>query len=366
MLVHFEPTGASFLLEFAAERHVLKTLRRISLGVLLIVLASAILLLADWNSRTHGTAPVRAGAAAPGRPWRISFIQFNNVLDVEESERGARKGLRDAGLIEGRDLVITVRNANGDMPTVSSMVDAAVTSGADLLFTFSSPTLQAAIQRAPRGTPIVFTYVANAMAAGAGRSNTEHLPNVTGAYMPGAYEEVLDLVRAYLPNARRFGTVYVPSEVNTVFHRDSMLKAAAARGVELQVMAANSSTEVADAAMALAVSGVDAICQLPGNLTASAFPAIRQAARQARLPIFAFQSEPVHDGALAGVVRDYYDGGREAAGLAARILRGESPASIPLIEYKKTVLVVNLQTAKELGITTPASVLAAANEVIGR
>jgi ABC-type uncharacterized transport system substrate-binding protein len=342
---------------------VLQILRRLSLGVLLIILASAVLLLADWSNRTHGTASGSPADARPRGPWRISFIQFNNVLDVEESERGARDAFRDAGLVEGRDIVITVRNANGDMPTVSSMVDAAVTAHADLLLTFSSPTLQAAIQRA-HDTPIVFTYVANAFAAGAGRSNVDHLPNVTGLYMPGAYEEMIDLVRTYLPNARRFGTVYVPSEVNTVFHRDSMLRATAARGVELKVMAANSSTEVADAAMALAISGVDAICQLPGNLTASAFPAIRQAARQARVPLFAFQGAPVYDGALAGVVRDYYDGGREAAGLAVRILRGESPKSIPLIEFKKTRLLVNLQTARELGITTPPSVLAAASEVV--
>lgn len=350
-----------------SEHRVLHAIRRISLGVLLIAMASAILLLADWGGRQNATAgrSSRQPGGAAGRPWRVSFIQLNEVLDVEESERGVRTGFREAGLAEGRDVVITVRNAHGDMPTVSSMVDAALTDSADLLVTFSSPTLQAAIQRA-RGTPIVFTYVASAVAAGAGPSDTEHLPNVTGVYMPGAYEEVLDLMLAYLPRARRIGTVYVPSEVNTVFHRDQMLKAAAARGVELRVMAANSSTEVADAAMALATSGVDAICQLSGNLTASAFPAIRHAAREAHVPVFAFQSALVHEGALAGVARDYYDGGREAAGLAVRILRGESPASIPFVEFKKTVLMVNLETARELGITTPAAILASAKEIVGR
>jgi putative ABC transport system substrate-binding protein len=184
--------------------------------------------------------------------------------------------------------------------------------------------------------------------------------------MPGAYGEVLDLVLAYLPHAKHLGTVYVPAEVNTVFHRDQMVKAATERGMEMRVMAANSPTEVADAAMALATSGVDAITQITGNLTASAFPAIRYAAHQARVPVFSFQSTLVHEGALAGVVRDYYDGGREAAGLAVRVLRGESPASIPLVEFKKTVLMVNLETARELGITTPPAILASARDVVGK
>ncbi len=348
------------------ERPALGAIRRASLGILLILLASAILLIADWSGRKGATGVTsRAARGAAGRPWRVSFIQLNEVLDVEESDRGVRTGVREAGVIEGRDLIITVRNAHGDMPTVTNMVDAAVTEGADLLVTFSSPTLQAAIQRAGR-TPVVFTYVANAKAAGAGRSDTDHLPNVTGCYSPGAYQEVLDLMLAYFPHLKRIGSVYVPSEVNTVFHRDQMLAVATAHGVEFKAMAANSSTEVADAAMALATSNVDAICQLTGNLTASAFPAILHAAREARIPVFGFQGALVHQGALAGVARDYYDSGREAAGLAVRILRGESPATIPLVEFKKTMLMINLDTARELGITTPPAILAGAREIVGR
>ena len=106
-----------------------------------------------------------------------------------------------------------------------------------------------------------------------------------------------------------------------------------AAGIELQAVAANSTAEVGDAALALIANGVDAICQIPGNLTASAFPSIAQAARQARMPVFAFQSSQVTPAPCWRVSRDYYDSGREAAALAARVMRGESPATIPFERF---------------------------------
>jgi ABC-type uncharacterized transport system substrate-binding protein len=134
----------------------------------------------------------------------------------------------------------------------------------------------------------------------------------------------------------------------------------------LKAIAANSATEVGDAALALAASHVDVICQLPGNLTAQAFPSIAQAAKRARLPIFAFQSSQIFAGAIAGVTRDYYDSGREAAHMAARVMRGESPAGMPFVGFSKTKLIVNVATAKALGITTPPAVEKRADQVVGR
>ena len=87
------------------------------------------------------------------------------------------------------------------MATVSGLIDAAVSEHADLIVTFSTPTLQAALQRA-RSVPIVFTYVVDAVAAGAGTSDTDHLPNVTGVYMHAAYEEMLAIIRRIVPAAK--------------------------------------------------------------------------------------------------------------------------------------------------------------------
>src|SRR5262249_17744144 len=160
-------------------------------------------------------------AAPLAKTWKVDLLEYVNVQDVEDGEHGIRAGLRDAGLVEGRDFQVRVRNAQGDMATLSALVDAAVGGGTDLLMTLSTPTLQAAMQRAG-GLPIVFTFVADAMAAGAGRSNTDHLPNVTGVPTMAAYNEMLDIIQECLPAARHLGTLFVPAEVNSVYNKDQI------------------------------------------------------------------------------------------------------------------------------------------------
>src|SRR5262249_33244575 len=209
----------------------------------------------------------------------------------------------------GRDYAITIRNAQGEMGTVNSLIDAALTAGADMLITLSTPTLQVALQRA-RHLPIVFTYVASGVAAGAGRTDEDHLPNVTGVYLGAAYGEMLTLIRQNFPSIRTMGTLFVPAESNSVLHKDILAEEARKVGIKIVTVAANTSGEVPDAALSLCSQQIDALCQIPGNLTAASFPSISQAAKRTKLPIFAFQSSQAHAGALVVLARDYGDGGR--------------------------------------------------------
>ena len=295
------------------------------------------------------------------KTWRLSLVELNRVADVEEAEHGVLEGLKEAGLVEGRDYRDTIRNAQGDMATVSGLIDAAARDS-DLLITFSTPTLQAALQRVKQ-LPIVFNYVADPIAAGAGTTNESHLPNVTGVYLVGAYDDMMPMIRTYLPNARVLGTVYVPAEVNMVSQKEVLEKAARNAGFELRAVPANATNEVGDAALALVAARVDAICQLPGNLTVAAFPSIAQVAHRARLPMFGFQSSQASDAVLT-LARDYYDSGREAAKLAARIMRGESPARLPFAGMANVQIVVNQAAARAAGLTSPAAVVAKAQKVI--
>ncbi len=275
------------------------------------------------------TGPAKVASRPLSKQWRLHLIQLNDTLDVEEAEQGVLKGLADAGLVEGRDYETTVRNAQGDMATVSGLIDAALTDRADLLITFSTPTLQAAVQRA-KSVPVVFNYVADAVAAGAGTSDTSHLPNVTGVYLIGAYAEMLPIIKAFRPGTRVLGTIYVPAEINMVTQLDQLRRIAKAAGMEVKAVAANSPAEVGDATLALIANGVDVICQIPGNLTAAAFPSMAQAARQARTPVFAFQSSQVRAGAVSPFRATTTTAGTGPPRLAARIMRGESPARHPV------------------------------------
>jgi ABC-type uncharacterized transport system substrate-binding protein len=322
---------------------------------------------APWHIPDEVVARAKAASSniAPlSRKWKLNLIELNNVLDVEEAEAGILDGLKKAGLVEGRDYEVTIRNAQGDMATLNGLVDAAIAERADLLLTLSTPTLQAAIQRAQGRVPIVFTYVASAVKAGAGKSDTDHLPNVTGVPVVGAYDQMLPVLREILPNARRLGTLYVPAEVNMVFNRDELAKTAQKYGMEVISVGVATSSEVPDAALALMGRGIDVLCQISGNLTAASFGGIAQAAQRTRKPVFAFQQAQVREGAAVVLARDYRDAGAEAAALAARVMRGESPGNIPFQPFAKTKLIINLKSAAAVGLHIPTSVLATAADVI--
>lgn len=312
----------------------------------------------DESGRHEKTRVARLGAKKT-----IAFVQLNNVLDVEETEAGFLAGLKDNDLEEGTDFEIRRQNAQGDMATVSALVDNAVSQKCDLLVAFSTPTLQAAIRRAG-DVPVVFVYVADGVIAGAGRSRTDHLPNVTGVDFISPYRPMLTLIRRLMPSARKLGTLFVPSEVNSVFMKDELVKFGKSAGFEIFAVAASTSTEVPDAATALAARGVDAICQVPGNLTAAAFASIQTAANRAKLPVFAFQTVQAREGAAVVLARDYFDSGKLGATLAVRILRGESPARIPIHALEGTKLMLNLPAAHAAGLTLPPDLINNAEQVI--
>jgi ABC-type uncharacterized transport system substrate-binding protein len=126
---------------------------------------------------------------------------------------------------------------------------------------------------------------------------------------------------------------------------------------------ANTAGELPDAALALCSRDLDAVVQVIDNLSAAGFPAIARAAQQRRLPLFACQGPAVKQGAAVALTRDYYDAGRETALKAARIIRGESPANIPLSPPSRTLKLVNLEQARASGLTIPEALLRQAQAV---
>src|SRR6185369_8059209 len=175
--------------------------------------------------------------------WKLYFVQYNDVIDVREAQQGVMEGLVESGLEEGRHFEVKVLNAQGDMATVSALIDAAVTGGADMLITFSTPTLQAALRRA-QNVPVVYNYVASGLKAGAGKSNTDHAPNVTGVSLLPANDEALALLRTHFPSIHRVGTLYCPAETNMVNAKISLDEASKRAGIEVVYVPAETATDV--------------------------------------------------------------------------------------------------------------------------
>jgi ABC-type uncharacterized transport system substrate-binding protein len=313
-------------------------------------------IIAEANRPAPAAAPQPAAPAPLARQAKIELIEYLETPNVEINREGVLAGLEKAGLKRGRDYELRVRNAQGDMAALNTIVDAAVAAGADVLLTAATPALQVALRRGSSST-VVFSLVANPMIAGAGRSETDHLPFVTGAYIPAPHEEGLRALKQCLPHVKRIGTLFVPAEVNSVYYKDELLAAAARLGLEVETVGVSTSGEVADGALALCGRNIDAVCQISDNLTGASWASIAQAAQRARLPLMGFASGQARNGAFMTVSRDFFDGGVAAAEITARVLRGESPAHIPFLLVDKLKYVFNPTVAAQVGAVIPPELL---------
>jgi len=322
-------------------------------------------LIQQLNAKTAAAAPAAKTnwRPQPRKTWRVQMINYNESPAAEEVIRGLEDGWKLAGLIPERNFTCKQRSAQGDMATLNSVFDAALSEGCDMFVVLSTPTLQTAVKKV-KDVPVVFAFVANPMIAGAGKSYTDHLPNITGVSSLGAFAEMAALLQKHFPQYKRVGTLFCPAEINSVHNKDAFVREAALRGITVETVPVNTSSDLPEAASALCARRIDAITQIVDNLTASGFVAVGRAAQRARLPLFTFDSSTIKHGAAVAVSRDFHSGGAQAAEVSVRVMRGESPSSIPFSLINKTRVIVHLANAQELGMSVPASLIATADEVI--
>jgi ABC-type uncharacterized transport system substrate-binding protein len=221
--------------------------------------------------------------------------------------------------------------------------------------------LQIALNKVKK-IPIVFTFVANPVVAGAGKDDKNHLPNVTGTYTLGPFAEMVALLRQYFPDMRHVGTLFTPVEDNSVYNKEVFVKAAEQQGLDVVTLPINSAGELADAALAMANKPIDAWVQTLDNQVTSGFTLVAQAASRAKKPLFAFTESAVKQGAAVAICLDYYQAGFDAAIKAAEVMRGKSPGEIPFARPSKLILAVSESHAKALGMTLPAELVNKANK----
>ncbi|MFZ4681116.1 MAG: ABC transporter substrate-binding protein [Terrimicrobiaceae bacterium] len=307
-------------------------------------------------------------AAAPvpnptGKKWKIGVVLYNESPPSEETLHGMADGWKESPLVEGKDYTVKVRSAQGDMAAISGCLDTAVTEGADIIVPLSTPSLQTAISKI-RHKPIVFSLVANPMAAGAGKSYTDHLPNVTGTTVLAPFGDMLDLLEKYYPQYKRLGTLFCPAEANSVDLKDAFAAECKKRGFTLKTVAANSPAELADSAVSLMSRPIDAVAQISDNMTSAGFTAITKAARQSRKPLFSLNSTMVPQGAAVALGRDYHEAGRETIRMLERVIQGEDPGKMPFILPPKVVLAISQPNARAVEMTIPPELLKQADKVV--
>ena len=178
--------------------------------------------------RRQETPPPADGS---GRPYVIGIFQSVDSPTANEVRRGILQAFADAGLRDGRDIVVTTRIANNDIAEVQRIARELADGRVDLVMPLSTQALQAAVLTSRQG-PIVFCAVAVPYLVGAGRSAENHLAHVTGVVSTGPIRQTMALIREVLPKARRLGSLWTSSEVNSEYYLDLARVAAAELGFD--------------------------------------------------------------------------------------------------------------------------------------
>ena len=294
---------------------------------------------------------------AAGRAAEVAIFTFGNTTNVEEAYAGFLAELGRLGYEDGRNIKLTFRDAQLDSATLNTIAAAIESERPDVVMPFTTPALQATLRRMG-DLPIVFSVVSSGVAAGAGRSASDHLPNVTGAETRLDAKRMRELLAAVAPRVRTVGTVFAPSEANSLFHRDLLVGELEAAGITVITAPADRPTEIPEAADSLVAQGAEIVVQISDNASGSGFNSIVRSADRAGVPVFGFTTGAMHAGATLSVSIDYEQVGALSAEMLDRVLRGESPAAIPFSPPQSSRLLVNPARLEEFGMTLPPEVAA--------
>jgi putative tryptophan/tyrosine transport system permease protein len=294
----------------------------------------------------------------------IGVLQFNESTILNTTRDSFLKEMQRLGY-DARKAVLKVENAHGDMPTINSILDKFLLEKVDMVVTISSSCTQAALKKV-KDRPIVFATVANPFVLGVGKSDTDHIPNVTGVYGFSPMDRLLGLVSTLISGPKRIGCLWDPSQVNSVYNMERLKNAIEQnKNMTFVGTTVSGTAEVYQAAASLVAKSIDIFALSTDLVVFEAFDSVVKAARSRKVPIVVSDPELLSRGALAACGFDYTSSGIQAAHLADRILKGEKPAAIPLEQYKKLTVGVNLKVARELGVTVPQELRTQANLIIG-
>jgi len=308
--------------------------------------------------------PVKAYPQQPASPRHIGVLLA--VFSPESKEVQAfRQGLRDAGYVEGRDVVIEWRVANGDYDRIPELAADLVQRKVDVIVVEATLATQA-VKRATSTIPIVLAVVADPVGSGLVANLAHPGGNVTGLSLMVAdlSAKRLQLLKEAIPRLTRVAVLWNPA---TPYHPKVVedLKAVApSLAIELSFVGARTPEEFGPAFSAISRAHAQALYVLDAPLFYVHRMTLAKLASKARLPAIYSDRRFTDEGGLMSYGANYADLMRRAAGYVDKILKGAKPGDLPIEQPTKFEFVVDLKTAKAIGITIPQSILLQADELI--
>ncbi len=310
--------------------------------------------------------PLAADAQPAGKvPLpRIGILFFGSPGPSPELD-AFRRGLRERLYIEGQNITIEYRFASGRIGQLPELAAELVRLKLDVIVTPGTPASVAAKQ-ATSTIPIVFAGVADAVGAGLVANFARPGGNITG--LTGISAELggkrLELLKEVAPKASRVAVLYNPADRSNVLVLKELQKSAPTLGLTLQPLEVRGPGEFEGAFVAMSRKRAHALFGAAGALTTEHRKALVDLAAKRRIPAIWGERQFVEAGGLMSYAVNFYDQVRLAATYVDKILKGAKPGDLPVEQPTRFELVINLKTAKALGLTIPQSMLVRADEVI--
>lgn len=315
-------------------------LKSLALGVTLIVGAATVLLYSDLDSR-------RVGGQSKDHVIRVAAVQQISIPALDEGVAGAFAALKDRGYADGGRISLTQYNAHGDISTANAIAKNVTSGDFDLILSFSTVSLQTIANANRFATPPrrhVFSLVSDPYAAGVGVSRDNHLNHP--AYMTGLgslvpVRQAFELARQMQPTLQRVGLVWDPSETNSVVTTTLAREVCTSMGITLVEANAETSTAITEATASVLSRHIQAIWVSPDLIASHGLELIISKAKAAQIPVFSSIPSTGVSGALFELGANYEAIGRVAGNLAADVLDGRDPATIPVENVIPVRLKVN-------------------------
>jgi putative ABC transport system substrate-binding protein len=309
--------------------------------------------------------PLAAGAQQPAQPV-IGFVSTGSLATNTESLPAFRQGLGETGFVEGRSVTVDYRWADEVYERVPALFDELVRRQASVIVATGGAIGLLRAKAVGATTPVVFTTGADPVAVGLVASLNRPGGNITGAtfFANELGPKRLELLHQLLPKATAMAALLNPGNSN--FEPQSKLLQAAAKalGLGLGVLPARTDQDIDTAFATMADQNVEALLVGSDNFIFSRNAQIAALALRHALPAMYQWREFAAAGGLITYGSSQTEPYRQAGIYAGRILKGQKPADLPVVQSTRIEMVINLRTARALGITVPSTLLVSADEVM--
>lgn len=288
-------------------------------------------------------------------------VSFNQIVEHPALD-ALRQGVKDELKAQGFEVTYHDHIAQGNIATANLIAKQILGERPDVAVGIATPTAQACAQ-AIKEIPVVFAAVTDPVGAGLVQSLNKPGGNVTGTSDMSPIDRQLELILEFLPQLKKLGVIYNSGEANSVTLVRVLKEECTKRGISVEEATVSNSAGVFQAAKSL-IGRTEAVYIPTDNTVVSAFEAITQIGYQAKLPVFAADTDSVARGAIAALAVDYYKMGRQTGEMVGRVFKGANPGEMPIETLREFQVHVNPGSAQKMGLTVSSELLDKADKIV--